>query len=1227
MSFEPHGLLLNQTKQMYKFYLIETDRPDRLFPKLWRVMRLTTIIILITLMQVSAAGFAQNVTLNHKNVSLEKIFREIHRQTGYDFLYNRDIIMKKQSVNLSAYNQPLEAVLNSCLDKLALEFSIEDKMIVIKEKVLTENRKNFAIDLTISGKVTDTAGKALSNASVKNVTQNKSVITSENGNFSISAKSGDRIEVSFIGFITFSFTAKENLDYQLIKLRATSGELTEVQVVSTGYQTLPKERSAGSFAKPDMEILNNRSGTMNILQRLDGLIPGLTINNANTDNFQVRGLTSIGVLSGGTSGVYSGTERGPLIVVDGIAISNIASVNPNDVADITVLKDATAASIWGSRAANGVIVITTKQGDRSGKLKIEYDGFVNFLGKPDLDNMPLLNSQQFIQAAKDMFDPSVTSWQTVSTSNSTGTPGVPPHEQILFDWSRGKISNSVKDAKLDSLAGISNRAQIKDLFYQSEILTNHTVSIRGGGEKYSAYGSFAYTGNQNSKPGSYTNTFKINARQDYRPSHFIRMYLITDITNTRSKVTPLPNANNTFLPYQLIRDAQGNNIHMPWLFRTDSLRNAYETRSGISLDYSPLDEAEYGYTLTDNLLARLTGGVALNLSDGLKLEGTYGLVKGSDNSRNYRGQEAYASREEVVSFATGSVAGNNIRYFMPQKGGRYTTGNNMQENWTIRHQLAYNKNWKNSEHQLSAILGTEMQSALTRGTSITQRGFNPQLGTTMPLNYDTLSKGVVNTILRNNSSKSLYTTNDFNFAQVETRFRSTYANAAYTFRQKYTVNGSWRQDESNLFGVEKSAQNRPVWSIGASWSLSGEHFMEHIDWLGRLNLRATYGITGNAPTPGTASSKDIILAGTGSSIFPGSIAYVISSYANRSLTWESTKVTNIGVDFAILNNRINGALDFYHKKTENLLGNVPSNGFTGVTTIVGNLGDLTNKGVELSLTTENVISKNFSWRTLWNIAYNYNKINRLATALISTTGNSVINNNGYGGFYQGYAAYALFAYNYAGLDNMGDPQIRLANGTVTKALNVAKPEDMVFMGTYQPKWSGGFSNIFSYKSLSLSANVIYNLGHVMRRDLNRTYTLNRLYPNGTSLTGANVHSDFEQRWQKPGDENFTDIPGWVSNATTSGSRRYVNYYLYGNTNVISASYIKLRDVTLSYKLPEVLLRRIKTQGITLRVQTGNITLWKANKFNIDPEFQNALLGIRGQVANQHTFSVGAHIDF
>lgn len=1198
-----------------------------------KAMKLTAILVLATVLQVSARSVAQTVTWAGKPVPLEQMFSMIREQTGYLFFYRKEDVQNAKVVSAHFKNTPLQEVLTTILTGQSLKFSIKGNTIFIikNEQSFSSTVEDALINTPpptseIRGKVTNEKGEPLPGAFVKLKGSNIATVTDNNGDFVLDNIDAARAEldISFIGYqpVHIKLEGKKFLPVSMT-VQTLNLDTATISVVSTGYQTLSKERSAGSFAKPDMNILTNRTGTMNILQRLDGLIPGLTINNANTDNLQIRGLTSIGILNTGTIS-YSGTERGPLVVVDGIPISDITSINPNDVGDITVLKDATAASIWGSRAANGVIVINTKQGNRSGRFKVEYDGFANFMGKPDLDNKPILNSRQFIQAAKDIFDPNVTTWASISIPPYSTSQGVAPHEQILYDWSRGLIPTSVKDAKLDSLAGISNHQQIKDLFYQNALLSNHTISVRGGGEKYNFYGSFAYTYNQSNKPGTYTNTFKINARQDYRPSRFLSLYLITDLTNTRGKAAPLPDANYSFLPYQQFRNTDGSNIHMPWLFRTDSMRKVYEAQSGISLDYSPLDEAGYGYTNTDALLARLTAGISISIWNGLKLEGTYGLVKGNNESREYESQNTYDVRNEVVSFATGSVANNTIRYFMPQTGGRYTMGNTTQENWTVRHQLVYNKNWKGLQHQLSAIAGTEVQDALTRSTTVLQRGYNPQLGTSQPVNYDTLNKGVVNTIMLYNSSTSVYYGNDFTLTQTESRFRSYYANAAYTFLQKYTVNSSWRQDKSNLFGIDKSAQNKPVWSAGASWLISRENFMTSFSWLNRLNIRATYGVAGNAPSPGTAASKDIISAGTVSSTYPGGRAYSIVSYANRNLTWESTQVTNLGIDFAVLNNRISGSLDFYHKKTENLLGNIPTNGFTGVTTIVGNLGDLTNKGVELGLTTVNISARHFSWQTVWNIAYNYNKIDRLSTALNATTGNAVITNNAYGGFYQGYAAYAIFAYDYAGLDSIGDPRIRLADKTVTKALNAAKPADMKFMGTYQPKWSGGFMNTFRYKAFSLSVNAIYNLGHVMRRDVNTFYYLNRLAPYNGSLTSGNTHSDFAKRWQKPGDEATTDIPAWVSSATVSGNRRYVNYYIYGNTNVVSASYIKLRDITLSYNLPRSVLRRIKTDGITLRVQMGNIMVWKANKFNIDPEFQNALLGTRGQLANQHTFSVGIH---
>lgn len=1196
-----------------------------------KAMRLTAILLMAFVFQVSARGTAQTVTWAGKSVPLQQVFSIIHEQTGYHLFYRLEDVKDARAVTARFLNAPVAEVLKNVLEGQGLSFSIKGKTVFITRNGNATSAEEEALynapppEEDLKGKILNEKGDPLAGAYIKLRGTSRATVTDNKGEFLLSNIDLARAEldITYIGYRPVRLQVGGR-KFILMAMFAEAQQLDSavISVVSTGYQTLPKERSAGSFAKPDMSILANRTGTMNVLQRLDGLVPGLTINNANTDNLQIRGLTSIGVSTAQVFG-YVGTERGPLVVVDGIPISDISSVNPNDVGDITVLKDATAASIWGARAANGVIVITTKQGNRSGRFKVEYDGFANFMGRPNLDNMPVLSSSQYIQAVKDIFDPVTTNWATISIPTYAVSPGVSPHEQILYDWYRGLITTAAKDSRLDSLAGISNHDQIKDIFYRNALLTNHTISMRGGGEKYSFYGSLAYTYNQDSKPGTSASSYKINARQDYRPSRYVNLYLITDLTNSRSSAAPLPDANYRFLPYQLFKDAGGNNIHMPWLYRTDSVRRVYEGLSGVSLDYSPVDEAGYGYTRTDGLLARITAGLSINIWNGLKLEGTYGLIKGNSESRVYESENAYTTRREVVSFATGSVAANNIRYFMPNRGGRYTTSNTARQNYTVRHQLVYNKNWNNYRHQVTALAGTEVQEALTRGTSLLQRGFSPQLGTSQSLNYDTLNKGVVNTIMLYNSYLSFINGNDFTYTEVKSRFRSYYANLAYTLFKKYNLNASVRRDQSSLFGIDKSAQNKPVWSVGASWLLSEEGFINKVSWVNKLNLRATYGLAGNAPSPGTAASKDIISSST-SSVYPGGRAYTIAAYANRSLTWESTKVINLGLDFSLLNSRISGSVDYYQKNTQNLLGSLPTNGFTGVSTVIGNLGSLTNKGVELGLTTLNLKTKQFAWQTVFNFAYNKNKITRLATSLNATTGAAVITQNAYGGFYQGYAAYGIFAYDYAGLDNMGDPQIRLADKTVTKARNVTKPADMVFMGTYQPKWSGGFSNTFRYKTISLSVNTIYNLGHIMRRDVNTVYTTNRLY--AASLTMGNTHADFANRWRQPGDEAVTDIPGWVSSTAVSTSRRDVNYYMYGSNNVVSASFIKVRDITLSYDLPKQVLRRLNSEGITVRVQMGNIMVWKANRFNIDPEFQDAVNGTRGQLANQHTFSVGLHVN-
>ncbi len=256
------------------------------------------------------------------------------------------------------------------------------------------------------------------------------------------------------------------------------------------------------------------------------------------------------------------------------------------------------------------------------------------------------------------------------------------------------------------------------------------------------------------------------------------------------------------------------------------------------------------------------------------------------------------------------------------------------------------------------------------------------------------------------------------------------------------------------------------------------------------------------------------------------------------------------------------------------------------------------------------------------MAYNKNEITKLNRTTPVADGNAKVKEN----YLEGFPAFAVFAYEYAGLDNVGDPQIRLADGTVTKLRNASKTGDIKYMGTFQPVWSGGLSNLFAYRNFGLDINMVYNLGHVMRRDVNTFYS-------GRLIN--NVHSEFDDRWKTPGDENKTNVPSFIANESTSYSRRNLLYYTDADINVVSASYVKMKDLTLSYSLPKAILKSVKAGNITFRAQLSNVMLWKANKYGIDPEFQQAegrsvdglLAGSRTLPLNQHVITLGAHATF
>jgi TonB-linked SusC/RagA family outer membrane protein len=1208
---------------MYKIYHTKGCclLDDKLNFKKW-IMRINLIFgfLFIFFLQVSLAANGQKITMSKKNAALSDIFKEIKKQTGYGFMVPKDLIKNVIPISIVVKNAELNDVLKKCFANQPFTYEISNKLIILRSRDNTfiEKVKESINLIDVTGFVKDENGLPLPGATLKIKGKAVTTKTSDQGFFKLSGvDENDIIVISFLGYRIKEIPVDKKKQ-MIITMEVLSSELSTVNIINTGYQTLPKERSAGSFAKPNMATFNERTGSMNVLQRLDGLIPGLTINNSpsSTNNpLLIRGLSSIN------------GSRSPLIVVDGMALENgtINSVNPNDVEDITVLKDATSASIWGSRASNGVIVITTKKGKAGQPLEINYDGFLNFQGSPDLDYYNQLNSNQFISAAKAIFNPVLYPYTSVSNpSFYDPIQSLPPHETILYNQSNGIITAEQANAQLAALASTSNAAQISDLWHRNSSLMNHTISARGASGIYGFYGSLAYTKTIDDIPGNQNNSFKLNMRQDFNFSDRIKVYLITDLTNTLGAGKNNFDPGYNFLPYALFKDANNHPLSLGWLKFPDPLRTTYEAQSALNLDYIPVEEVNYGESKTNNFLARLTSGISIKLFDGLNFEGLYGLVKGTQKSTLSEDQRNYNTRERLANFTVAATTPDGSpTYYLPITGDTYTQSQANQQNYTVRNQLTYNKTWNESKHQLSLLAGQEIQDQLTNVVSTVNFGYNKKLLSPTLVDFNTLyTQGVFNPVLPNNFGRSILGAQPYTETELEQRYISYYANASYTYNRKYTANASWRIDKSNLFGTDHSAQAKPVYSFGASWLMSGEQFMQQQQWVQNLSLRATYGITGNSPIPGSAASYDIAAPGGGGP-FTSSNSLYISTPANPKLTWETTQTYNAGIDYTLTGNRISGTIDVYKKNTKNLIGVLPVNSLSGYNSIIGNFGDMTNKGIEMSLSSINLQQNNFTWSSSLTMGYNKNITTKLNRETPIADGDAKVTQN----YLQGYPAFAIFGYKYAGLDDMGDPQIKLADGTITKTRNVSKPEDIKYMGTFQPLWSGGFSNFFKYKNITLNVNMVYNLGHVMRRDANTFYT-NRLV--------KNVNSEFADRWQVEGDQAKTTIPGYVSDQAISDSRRNPQYYTLADINVVSASYIKIRDLTLAYSIPKSLIQAIKAKNITFRAQLSNVMLWKANKYGIDPEFQQGagisdatglIAGARTLPTNQKTITLGAHVTF
>lgn len=1170
---------------------------------------------MLLLLLSSQQAMGQSVTLSGKSLTLKQVFAAIKQQTGYVVFSKKEFLHDAKPVTLDVRNMPLRTFLDVALQDQSLDYTIQDKTIILSARSAGTPSAMPAMPGTYTPgrqlriQVIGTDSHPLSGASISVKRRNSggiSGITNEDGDLYLDLRDGDEMQVSFIGYetsklsITASILSVGNL---VIGLQPAVLTLENVNVVQTGYQTLSKERATGSFGKPDMKVFSQRSANMDVISRLEGQVAGLQMGTDFNIDYNTKQPTRKSLIRGPAS---QGLSTDPLYVVDGVAVADFSVVNVDDIADITVLKDAAAAAIWGAKAANGVIVVVTKKGKKNQQVNFVYNGFTEIKSRPDMGYQRFLNSKQFIQAARETFDPVQFPYENFTYSQ------VAPHNQILYDQYAGKITAAQANASLDSLASIDNTSQVRDLLFRNTVTTNHNISASGGSGAYTFYSSLGFNGIRGGLPGQTSNSYRLSLNQTYDANDRLTISLNTQVSNVVSGDKNNFNYNPDFTPYQLLKDKNGQPLSMAYQvsYISPELRQQYQDASGIDLQtYKPLEEINYAYDKITVLNASVVGDVSIKLLKGLSFKGTYGYTTSPRNTTYYQDHKAYAQRSQDVNF----VPVDGSQPYIPLTGGLLQTSVANQTNWTVRNQLLYDLNARNGKDQLNIQVGQEANQSLGSIKQTSLLGWDEQLQTAPYIDYQTLRNGVFNTV----TGAGFLGITPYQASETISRFSSYFALGSYRLNRKYSLDASWRVDHSNLFGSDVSAQNKPVYSIGGKWNIAGESFTRRLGWLNQLALRATYGVTGNSPFAGSATQYDVIAPEQYLS-YPqiGGPSYRLAAPANNKLVWESTHTINLGLDFAVLNNRLSGSIEYYRRKTTNLLGDLPVDPFTGLNSLTTNVGELDNDGWNITLNSTNVQVHDFSWNTTLVLGFNKNK---LASYTPSQTYESEAYYRLSTSYVVGYALQPIFAYRYAGLDNVGDPQIKLADGKITKDPNAPKAVDLVYKGSATPKVSGGFSNTFTYKQIGLTLNMIYNFGGVMRRDA--------IYFPASVLGPDNISSEFLNRWKKPGDEKITNIPSYTSDQNYEFGQRNYLFYTQSDLNVLSASYIKLRDVTLSYNLPPAVTRLFHIQGASLRAQVNNVMVWKNNSYGIDPEYYVLRSGFRTVRVGENAVAFGANINF
>lgn len=1017
------------------------------------------------------------------------------------------------------------------------------------------------------------------------------VITDIDGKFNISVPEGvTRLFCSYVGHEVQELKLVPGKDQYEITLFPSAQMLDAVVV--TGYQTVERRKLTAAVGK--LNISDETIGAVkSIDQALAGQIAGLSVTSTSgapgaPAKIRIRGTSSL-----------NGTQD-PLWVLDGIPLegtdvpqsnvlndvsniqqSSIAGLNPADIENITVLKDAAATAIYGARAANGVIVITTKKG-KVGKTVINFSSKFTYMPTLSTNRLNMLNSQEKVDLELELLRSNF-----AYGDNKGGVSKIISGYGLTDAYKKGGWGALTPEAQTDISRLRNTETDWGDILFRDAFNQEYSLSLSGGNERVTYYTSIGYYQENGNVKGVGLDRLNIVAKTSYKVNRMLKFGVSlfvnrrnnkTYLTDTYGLVNPVyysRKANPYYQPF----DANGNYVYdfdVQNNSDTDLGFNIFEERKNTSNEE------------TINALSSIFDA-ELRFNDKLKFTTQLGLQLDKASKEQIADKESFSMRIIRKNSKYWDSASQSNKYFIPD-GGVHKAYENTNSQITWKAMGEYRDSF-NDIHELEVMVGTELRKTWYETLFSAGYGFDRQTLTTKPVVFPDEDRARQFPLHQKTYKENAYV--------------SFFSTASYSLMNRYTFGGSIRFDGSDLFGVDKKYRYLPLYSVSGLWRLSNEPFMQGTrKWMDNLAFRVSYGIQGNIDknTSPFLLGKYIV-----DNILPGGSEHMIdiNSAPNKKLRWEKTQSVNVGLDFSVLNQAINLSVDYYYRKGTDLIGKQMLPLETGFVSTNINWASMVNKGVEVSLSTRNVATKNFSWYTNLNFAYNNNKVLREAIPEAQTIPGR-----------EGYPVDAIFAIKTAGLDEEGYPLFYDKEGkkvtlkelyrlqdpfglgfTVNSDVTPAEERSFYsYIGSQDTPYTGGLINTFSYKNWELTANLSFNLGGYVRTTPSYNFI--------NFDRGQNVNSDILDRWTPENTDGR--LPALITS-----EKRADEYYWYDQKSEIyknldiwvkKLNYFRLQNLRLGYRLPEKMIKSLGMGSASVAIEGRNLLVFGSSYKNfLDPE--------------------------